>query len=65
MLMLTVREGDYITIGDDIKVYLMKGEWKSVIGIEAPKNIPILRQTVYDRTNEITPDKKIQSVEDL
>jgi carbon storage regulator CsrA len=65
MLLLSVKEGDYIMIGDDIKVKIIGGSSVSKIGIDAPKNVPIKRQAVYERENDITPDSGIETIEDL
>ena len=52
MLIVNVKEGDYVMIGDNIKVYLIdKGLAKPAIGIDAPKDVPILRQEIYERGN--------------
>ena len=68
MLMLNVRKGDYIMIGDDIKITLFgvkEGGRVSRVGIEAPKEIPVLRQEVYERYNEIKPERDLFTVADL
>ena len=39
MLALTVREGDYVTIGDDIVVQVLKTGDVFRIAIEAPKSM--------------------------
>ncbi|MDR3310059.1 MAG: carbon storage regulator [Oscillospiraceae bacterium] len=51
MLLLSVREGDYIMIGGNIKVKIIGGSSVSKIGIEAPKDISVKRQSVYEREN--------------
>lgn len=49
MLVLSRREGEKIMIGDDIVVCLVEGHaGKSRIGIEAPKDVPVHREEVYD-----------------
>lgn len=46
MLKLTVSPGDFIMIGEEIKIIFAGGENRNIpIGIEAPKNIPIIRNT--------------------
>jgi carbon storage regulator CsrA len=65
MLLLSVKEGDYIMIGDDIKVKIIGWSSVSKIGIDAPKNVPIKRQAVYERENDITPERELLTVEDL
>ncbi|MDR2615155.1 MAG: carbon storage regulator [Oscillospiraceae bacterium] len=50
MLLLSVKEGDYIMIGN-IKVKIIDGNGISKIGVEAPKDVPILRQSIYERAD--------------
>jgi sRNA-binding carbon storage regulator CsrA len=50
MLALALNEGDYVTIGDDIRIFLnhktaTKGSIS--IGVQAPKDQVILRSTLY------------------
>lgn len=53
MLILTRKIGECITIGDEIKVYVMDVRGKQVrLGIEAPTHAPIHRQEVYQRILE-------------
>ena len=53
MLTLTVLPGEYIQIGDDIKVCVQKGRTgKLRLAIDAPKDVLILRDKVIER-NEI------------
>ena len=51
MLNLTVREGEYLLIGSDIKITLNKGSYKDSLsmGIDAPKSIKILRGKLYEK----------------
>ena len=65
MLVLAVKEGDYLMFGDEIKVKILEGAGKSIIGIDAPKNIPVLRKSVYERNEGIRPEEEILSVDDL
>jgi len=53
MLILTRKIGECITIGDDIKVYVVDIRGKQVrLGIEAPTHAPIYRQEVYQKILE-------------
>ena len=53
MLILTRKLGERITIGDDISVTLIEIKGSQVkLGIEAPKNISVHRQEVYERIRE-------------
>lgn len=54
MLVLTRRPGEAIKIGDDITIILIRVDNKfqeAVIGIEAPKHIPILRTEIMENEN--------------
>ncbi len=51
MLTLTVKEGTYVKIGDDIIVKYVKdaGSGQISMGIQAPMSYNILRESVIDR----------------
>ena len=50
MLFVSLREGDYLMIGDDVRINYdrMDGKDYLVLGIEAPKDVPVLRGKVYE-----------------
>ncbi len=53
MLVLTRKLGEGITIGDDVTITIVEMKGGNVrIGINAPKNMKIYRQEVYDRIVE-------------
>jgi len=53
MLILTRKLGESITIGDDIKITLLDIKGKYIrIGIEAPRNVAVHRQEVYQLIQE-------------
>jgi carbon storage regulator len=53
MLILTRKIGECITIGDQIKVYVMDIRGKQVrLGIEAPSDAIIHREEVYQKILE-------------
>ena len=53
MLALTVREGDYVTIGDDVVVQVLKTGDVFRIAIEAPKSMDIRRSKVQEAMGEV------------
>jgi carbon storage regulator len=53
MLILTRKIGECITIGDQIKVYVVEIRGKQVrLGIEAPSNAVIHREEIYQKILE-------------
>lgn len=53
MLVLTRRLGESINVGDNIKITIVDIDGKQVkVGIEAPKEVPIFREEVYERIKE-------------
>ena len=71
MLVFSVKEGEYIKIGDGITVTFFKGKTELKIGIEAPRDVTILRQAVYERQGGMAEhsglklDRDINSISDL
>ncbi len=53
MLILTRKPGEKIQIGDNITICVVDlGKGHVKLGIEAPKNVTILRQEVIERIKE-------------
>ena len=53
MLILNRKEGESIVIGDNVEIRILEiQDGKIKIGIEAPKEITILRKEVYDSVVE-------------
>ncbi len=53
MLILTRRVGESLRIGDEVSVTVLGIKGSQVrIGVNAPKNIAVHREEVYDRINE-------------
>ena len=53
MLVLTMKEGEFLQIGDDIRVYLdcTAGDDALAVAIEAPQSEKILRGKLYEQLN--------------
>jgi len=60
MLILTRKLGESIKIGDDIKITILEAKGKQIrIGIEAPANIAVHREEVY----QFIKEQNIQAAE--
>lgn len=51
MLMLGVKPGDYIVIGDSIVIQAVEMENQIRLGIEAPRDVSVQRGAVYEQNN--------------
>ena len=68
MLHLTLTEGDYVMIGETIKVHYdhNNGSTSVSVGIEAPRDMPIIRSTVYeDSIAQMAADGDTNAIETL
>lgn len=68
MLVLSRKVGECITIGSDVTVMLteIRGD-KARIGVQAPENVPVHRQEVYDAMHAESPrhtDAMVDTVRD-
>lgn len=55
MLVLTRNAGETLYIGDDIKITILSNNGSQVrIGIEAPKEIPVHREEIYQQIKQET-----------
>ena len=53
MLVLTRRGGQSVRIGDDVTVTILEEPTRQVrVGIDAPQEIPVHREEVYERIRE-------------
>lgn len=55
MLALTVKAGDYITIGPDIVIQVLKAGEMFRVAIDAPREMSIERAKIHEQTGD-TPD---------
>ena len=69
MLVLTRKLGESIRIGDTIVVKIVDLDGRHVkLGIEAPKNIAVNREEIYEKIqkeNKAAADNKEQSLENI
>ena len=53
MLILTRKQNESVIIDGDIKITILGTKGKDVkIGIEAPEDVKILREEIYDKPHE-------------
>ncbi len=53
MLILTRRVGESLLVGDDVKVTVLGIRGNQVrIGVDAPKDIQVHREEIYDRIHK-------------
>ena len=66
MLVLTRKAGEGIIIGDDIKITIVELKSGGVrIGIEAPREIKVHRQEVFDRIKQENKEATQWEIADL
>ncbi len=67
MLLLTVKEGDYLMIGDDIRIQFieeMSGKCLR-IGIDAPKSLRVSRSKLYEKSLLDEAEKNSSKLEEI
>jgi len=60
MLIVRVKSNEPIYIGDNIKIVINLESGRYKVGIDAPREIPIERESVREaRLNRTSPDKEL------
>ncbi|MDA1015112.1 MAG: carbon storage regulator [Planctomycetota bacterium] len=63
MLVLSRKPGENILIGDQVKVTIVRITPNSVrIGIEAPKDMPIIREELDEESEEFAKKHKVPTL---
>ena len=53
MLILTRRVGEALMVGDDTKIVVLGVKGSQIrLGINAPKDVKVHREEIYEKTNE-------------
>lgn len=63
MLILTRKVGERLVIGDDVVVSVLGSRGQQVrLGIEAPKDVTVHREEIYDRIqNEADDESEVET----
>ena len=57
MLILTRRVGEALMVGDDTKIVVLGVKGSQIrLGINAPKNVKVHREEIYDKINVDTSE---------
>ncbi|QHB17911.1 carbon storage regulator CsrA [Mannheimia pernigra] len=58
MLILTRKIGEVLLVGDDVEITVLSIRGSQVkLGVNAPKEIPVHRQEIYERIKASKEDK--------
>lgn len=62
MLKLSLAQGEYLTIGEDIVVQLYRSEGgRAYLAVRAPREVPVLRGTVSERSGAARPEGLVRT----
>jgi len=65
MLVLTRRRGEWIAVGEDVRVQVLSVKGDQVqLGIDAPRAVPVHRGEIFDQIHAATEDAR-RSATDL
>ena len=59
MLSLNVKDGEYITIGDEVVVQAFRYGTQTQVLVDAPREMTILRGKLHERSGDARPDSVI------
>lgn len=66
MLVLTRKAGQTINIGDDIRIKILEiGNGFIKLGIEAPKDLPIYREELYEKLKQLNRESASMDIDKL
>ncbi|MBF0558727.1 MAG: carbon storage regulator CsrA [Nitrospirae bacterium] len=66
MLVLTRKAGQIITIGEDIRIRVVDiGNGVVKLGIEAPREMPIYREELYEKLKQLNKESVAMEIDKL
>ena len=66
MLVLTRKAGQIITIGEDIRIKIVDiGNGMVKLGIEAPREMPIYREELYEKLKQLNKESVAMEIDKL